>query len=285
MRRVGKILLVGFVAAGAPAVAQAPVEALHRTDFDCLMDAHSRIKIAAGVPGLIDKVHVDRGDRIRAGQALVELDSSVERANLALARARAENDQQIQAARARLDRARRTADRFQRLKQANPGAVTEAQFDEAVTEAKVAGVLLRDAELAQEQARLEAARSEALLAQRRVTSPVDGVVMERTMSAGEYRHDQSSMMTLARIDPLHVEVFVPVAFFGQTRIGARAEIRPEEPIGGRHVATVSVIDPVIDAASNTFGVRLVLANADHALPAGLRCRIRFLAPQAGGPAD
>ncbi|MCA1952534.1 MAG: efflux RND transporter periplasmic adaptor subunit [Hyphomicrobiales bacterium] len=274
---VSGLLAMGL--AGAPRAAPP----LDQAEFDCLMDAHSRVKVAAGAAGLIERVHVDRGDRVRAGQLLVELDSSVERANLDLARSRAANDQPIEAARARFERARRTAERLQRLKQINAGAVTESQLDEALTEAKVAGILIRDAEFAMESARLEARRSEASLAQRRVLSPLDGVVIERTMAAGEYRHDQASLMTLARIDPLHVEVFVPVAFFGQTALGARAEIRPEEPIGGRHIATVIVIDPVIDAASSTFGIRLRLPNPEYRLPAGLRCRIRFLPPEAETP--
>jgi hypothetical protein len=36
-----------------------------------------------------------------------------------------------------------------------------------------------------------------------------------------------------------------------------------------------VVDPVIDAASGTFGVRLELPNSDYRLPAGLRCKVRF----------
>jgi multidrug efflux pump subunit AcrA (membrane-fusion protein) len=50
---------------------------------------------------------------------------------------------------------------------------------------------------------------------------------------------------------------------------------PEAPVGGRHAATVAVVDRVVDAASGTFGIRLLLPNPDLALPAGLRCRVRF----------
>jgi multidrug efflux pump subunit AcrA (membrane-fusion protein) len=38
---------------------------------------------------------------------------------------------------------------------------------------------------------------------------------------------------------------------------------------------VIVVDPVVDAASGTFGVRLELPNPEHAIPAGLKCRVRF----------
>jgi hypothetical protein len=55
-----------------------------------------------------------------------------------------------------------------------------------------------------------------------------------------------------------------------------AEVVMEEPVGGTHAATITVVDRVIDAASGTFGVRLALPNADYAVPGGLGCKIRFL---------
>ena len=44
---------------------------------------------------------------------------------------------------------------------------------------------------------------------------------------------------------------------------------------GTHTARVKVVDPVIDAASGTFGVRLELPNPNYRLPAGLKCKVRF----------
>jgi len=54
-----------------------------------------------------------------------------------------------------------------------------------------------------------------------------------------------------------------------------AEVYPEDPVGGRYDATVDVVDRVFDAASGTIGVRLNLRNPDYALPAGLKCQVRF----------
>jgi len=58
-------------------------------------------------------------------------------------------------------------------------------------------------------------------------------------------------------------------------------VLPEVPPGSRHVATVKVIDRLLDAASGTFGVRLELPNRQHKLPAGIRCIARFAGLQAG----
>jgi hypothetical protein len=43
------------------------------------------------------------------------------------------------------------------------------------------------------------------------------------------------------------------------------------------VATVKIVDRVIDARSGTFGVRLELPNSDYTIPSGLHCQVRFLA--------
>ena len=85
----------------------------------------------------------------------------------------------------------------------------------------------------------------------------------------------SSVLTLAQIHPLRVEVFVPTAYYGQIQVGSHAEVRPEQPIGGIHIARVIVVDHVHDAASGTFGVRLTLPNPQLAVPAGIRCNVTF----------
>jgi multidrug efflux pump subunit AcrA (membrane-fusion protein) len=100
-------------------------------------------------------------------------------------------------------------------------------------------------------------------------------VTEVLLHPGEYRNDQSPILTLAQVDPLRVEVFVPTRFYNQIRNESSAVIEPEAPIGGTYAATVTVVDRVLDAASGTFGVRLKMPNPEHLLPAGLRCKIRF----------
>jgi hypothetical protein len=68
----------------------------------------------------------------------------------------------------------------------------------------------------------------------------------------------------------------------------KAEVQPEEPIGGTYPATVTVVDRVLDAASGTFGARLEIYNPNNKLPAGLKCKIRFpivAAISDGGPSN
>lgn len=116
---------------------------------------------------------------------------------------------------------------------------------------------------------------EVALDLRRIRSPITGVVVERLLAPGEAA-GRTPILRLAQIDPLRVDVFAPVTMLGKIRIGMGAQVVPEAPLNGAHLARVTVVDRVVDAASGTFGVRLELPNARYRLPAGLKCKVRFL---------
>jgi multidrug efflux pump subunit AcrA (membrane-fusion protein) len=82
-------------------------------------------------------------------------------------------------------------------------------------------------------------------------------------------------LKLAQIDPLNVEVILPVNQILSIRVGMRAKVIPEAPIRSQYMAEVKIVDGVIDAASGTFGVRLDLPNPNQQLPAGLKCKVIF----------
>jgi multidrug efflux pump subunit AcrA (membrane-fusion protein) len=92
------------------------------------------------------------------------------------------------------------------------------------------------------------------------------------MSPGEFV-DQKPILRLAAIDPLRVDVLVPAVAFGQVEVGMKGSVLPELLQKREHIATVKTVDRVIDAATNTFRVRLELPNPGGALPAGLRCKV------------
>ena len=247
-------------------------------EYDCLIEPWQTLKLAAGVPGVVASVDVDRGDRIHRGQVLARLDSDVEEANAQVAAVRAANDTAVIGGRAKLEFLLRKTGRNNQLRSGN--IVSFAQADETAADAKVAESQLREADLNLAQARLEAKRAQALLRQRLVVSPVDGVVTERTLGPGEFRNDQAHILTVAQMDPLRVEAFLPIAVYGQLKLGDAGIVKPEAPVGGSYTARLVVVDQVLDAASGTVGVRFELPNPDFKLPAGLHCRLSL--PTPGG---
>lgn len=270
-------LFSAAVLAASTACAE-PRRQISQEKLDCLIEASATLKIGAPVPGLIRDVMVDRGDVVRQGQVLAQLENEVEEATVAAARSRAENDNPVNSGQARVDFLHRKFKRMETLRVNN--TVTEAAYDEAKTDEMVAVLALKEARLNLDIAKSELRRAEGMLRQRIIVSPMDAVVTERVLGPGEYRTEQAHIFVLARMNPLYVEVFVPLALFGQVRPGMVADVEPEAPVGGRYRATVTVVDTLFDASSGTFGVRLALPNPVLGLPGGLRCKISFL-DQAG----
>ena len=101
------------------------------------------------------------------------------------------------------------------------------------------------------------------------------MVVNVLLDAGE-SVEENSIMTIAAVDPLNVEVVLPETMYGIILVGTRAEVLPRIRGKEKQMSSVVVVDKVIDAASNTFGVRLEIENPDHAIPGGIRCDIKFL---------
>ena len=100
------------------------------------------------------------------------------------------------------------------------------------------------------------------------------MVVEKYLSEGE-RVEEKAVVKVATIDPLRVEVIVPSTYFSKIKTGMVATVKPDMADAEARPATVIVVDRVIDAASNSFRVRLELPNPDNALPPGLRCKLDF----------
>lgn len=244
-------------------------------DYDCMIEARQNVEIRSPVEAMIESVRVRRGDPVTKGQIIVTLESGPERAALALAQSRAEAIGEIKAAEARVDITQKKLRRADELIKQNFVSVNAR--DEAEAEYKLATEELRRAQENQKIAVYEAKRSAEVLALRTIRSPFTGVVVEVLLKPGEFGAItfKDPILKLAEVDPLHVEVILPVSSYGKVKPGQRATVMPEPPVGGSYETVVKIVDQVVDAASGTFGVRLELPNKKRALPAGVRCKVQF----------
>ena len=273
------LLRFGLALPIGAANAQPAAENIADTKLDCVIEPQETVKLSSPVSGVIDRLDVDRGDIIHSGQIVGKLEDSVETSALELAKAKASNNYTIAALETKLVFQRRKFERLSKLSANMFSSVTaleDAESDYLVTEQQ-----LSEAKLNRDMAQLEVVHAQDLVNQRTLRSPIDGVVVERLLLPGEYRNEQSPVLTLAQLNPLRVEVFVPTAYYGQIKVGETATIYPEQPLGSTYAATVTVVDRVHDAASGTFGVRLALPNPDLALAAGIRCDVRFTQARLG----
>jgi RND family efflux transporter MFP subunit len=258
-----------------PLAAAASDGATPRNEFDCLIEARQSIEVRSSVEGVIESIRVQRGDLVKKGALIATLSSGPERAALDLARSRAAMQGELRSAEARVELARKKWLRADELHKKN--FVSANARDEAEAEYRLAAEQLRAARENRRLAELDMARTREVLAQRSIYSPVNGVVVDVMLRPGELMssNQKDPIMKLVEIDPLNVELVLPVSQFGRVKVGQRAEVMPEAPVGGRYRARVEIVDPVMDAASGTFGVRLRLPNPGNAIPAGVKCRVRF----------
>lgn len=244
-------------------------------DFDCIIEARQMIDIRSPVEGLIERVAVERGEVVKKGQVLVTLESGPERAAVAVAKQRAEASGMVKSAEAKLDLAVKKERRAEDL--ARQSFISSNALEEARTEKTLADSELRVARENQRLAELEQQRAAEVLNMRTIRSPVNGVVVDRYQKTGEFAatNVKEPILRVAEIDPLNVEVILPASLYGSIQHGGRAEVTPETP-QQQFIARVRVVDRVINAASGTFGVRLELPNEKQLIPAGAKCRLRFL---------
>jgi membrane fusion protein, multidrug efflux system len=219
--------------------------AQQRYSLDGLIEPSQTVKIASQVEGIISEVLVDRGDIVKKDQVIAKLDSNIQKAAKDLAQAKVEFSKR---------KVQRNEDLYQKE------LLSVNDKDEMETELKILELQVRQAEVEVET--------------RTICSSIDGVVVERLLSPGE-RVGEDPIVTIACIDPLYVEVVVPSEKFGSITKGAKAEVVVDTPRTRRYSAQIIVVDKVIDAASGTFGVRLMLKNPDYIIPSGLKCKVTF----------
>lgn len=225
-----------------------------------------RASLHARINGFVGRIHVDLGDRVRAGQLLAELEAPELQAECHRARARLEETER------NLELAHVSARRGQLL--AGEGNVSHEVAEEARARAN-------SAEAALKSAKAEVERLDALYAYRRVVAPFDGVIVRRNVDRGALvtagsGNGMTSLFELAQTHTLKVYVDVPQSLAHDIRPGLEAQIStleaPARALPGRVVRTAGVLDP----GTRTLLTEVQLANAE-ALFAGsfVRVRLRF----------
>jgi len=257
---------------GAALLAALSAGAGAETSSQCLIEPNQKIEIRSTVTATIKDVLVDRGSTIKRGQPLVALDAEIEQASLASATYRSVMQGQIRSAEARLSNARDKFNRREELRKEN--FVSAQDRDDSAAEARIAEADLLEASDNRELARLEARRLAAVVGHYTLSSPINGVVTDRLQNPGELAQigeNAGAILKLAQIDPLRVDVVLPVSKYGSVKVGAVVDVRPEPPFNATYKATIRIVDRVMDSPSGTFRVRMELPNPKGDIPAGVKC--------------
>lgn len=243
---------------------------------DCLIEPTQIVELASPVTGLLDKVMVQRADRVSKGQVLATLESRAEQAASELARFKSQQVGPSQMAESKIEFAKRKFTRRQAM--SNEKLMAAQDKDDAEAELRLAEAELKLAAENRQIAKLEHQQQSSLLNLRTIRSPFVGVVVDVLAHPGEVVEPGASkkpIVKVAQLDPLRVQVVLPKDAFGKLTPGMAVDVVPEIPGTGRYAAKVKSVDRLIDAASGTFVVLLELPNPKLEIPAGVRCKANF----------
>lgn len=245
----------------------------HAATYDCLIEPNQSLEIGSPVTGVVDKVWVKRGDRVKKGQVIFTLESNAEAAAADLAKFKSQAIGAIKSAQNKVAFGQTKYER--RREMAAENLVSNEERDDAEADWRLAEAELVAAKESKEQAALEYKQQSSLLALRTVRSTIEGVVVDQMLYPGETAEAGSKkpVLKLAQLDPLKVRVMLPMSVFGKVKAGFVAEVSPEHSPSVRLKATVHHTDKVLDAASGTHIVFLDLPNRTLDIPAGTKCKV------------
>lgn len=198
------------------------------------------VMLSADLPGVVAKIAFESGAAVRAGQPLVMLDATQERAQLASAEARRD------LAKTNLDRARRLLEQ-QVVSQAEYDQLA-AQFKE--TEASVAEVA-------------------AAIERKTIRAPFSGITGIRQVNLGQYLRSGDPVVALESRDRVYVDFAVPQEQVYALKVGATVHAHADSVSRARLTGRITAISPVVDDATRNGQVQATFDNAHGALRSGM----------------
>ncbi|MEX5214804.1 MAG: efflux RND transporter periplasmic adaptor subunit [Nitrospiraceae bacterium] len=257
-----------------------------RMSYTADITPNQTVQVFSRVDGYIAKLHVDKGDFVKANQLLIEIDHTdyvhaVNQAKANLAAARAKVTQQ----RAAVHNAKLTLDRMNAL--ISDQFVSQQDLDTAQVNYDAAIALMESLEAQVKQMEVALQQADTNLAYSYIRAPFAGYVAERNLDPGAYvTGSTASTSTMSRgILSLHeiatvrtmievVEKDVPLI-----RIGQPAEIRAEAyPDRVFHGAVTRIVQ-ALNRNTRTMTAEVDLPNPDLALKGGMFARVEVIVGQ------
>ena len=234
------------------AVAQAKKEAMpHYAPGIGTLQAVHQVTITSEVGALITKIHFQAGATVKAGDPLVQLNDQPDQGDLANFRA------QAKLAELNLSRSRELLVRQNAAQQTVDQ--NQAQLD---------------------QMRASIAKTEAIIAQKLIRAPFEGVLGIRQIEVGQYVTAGGAVVTLTDLDTLYVNFTLPEQQRGQIAVGQKVLLTVDAYPDRIFEAALTTIEPQIDPGTRAIKVQATLANADHSLQPGMFANTRVVLPPA-----
>ncbi|MEW6375875.1 MAG: efflux RND transporter periplasmic adaptor subunit [Thermodesulfobacteriota bacterium] len=226
------------------------------------------VTISPKKAGIIQKILVREGDRVKKGQVLVQLDEVDARLQVERAEAR------VQEAEASLETHRSTLARYRKLLESK--VIPQQTYDDISLKVKL------------DEARLALAKTELNLAKQnlidhRIVSPIEGVVNLKIASLGEHVNvaPKDEIMMIVQMDPLELEFYIPENWAGKIRKGNRIQFTVKAFSEEKFSAIIQFISPTADPATRNVRMKALVQNPSYRLKPGFFTEVSI--PTGGNP--
>lgn len=243
----------------AAAPAKVAVAAAVQADFPMALsgigslEATRQVLVPAEVDGRVARILFTPGEQVQAGQLLVLLNDAPEQGELARLQAQARN------ARALLERTRRLVPQQ---------AATREQLDQAQAD--------------YDQAAADIRRVQALIEQKRVKAPFDGLLGVRRVNLGQFVRAGDPLVSLTDGSSMYANITLPEEALGALRAGQPVKVTVDAHADREFEGRVATVEPQVDPGTSTVRVQALLANPDGALAAGMYAHGRIGLPDRPG---
>jgi membrane fusion protein (multidrug efflux system) len=208
------------------------------------------ILVTTEVAGKVSAIDFESGQQVEAGTLLLQLDDSVDQAELEGIIAE-----------------RRMADLQYKRREELLDSKTISRSD------------VDEARLRLENAIANLATKQALIAKKRITAPFSGWLGIRQVDLGEYLQPGAAIVPLDAMDPIHVDYSLPERQLDQISVGQPVEIEVQAFPGEIFSGRITAVNPAIDTGTRSLRVRATLENPQARLRPGMFAEVRTVLPQ------
>ncbi len=250
-----------------------PLSSAAGVEIEGFTQPYRTVNVASPEQGIVSEVAVQVGDNVKQGQVIAKLDDELHTIMMETARQRKHARGRLEAAEAELRMRNFRLEKLRELKSNGFGRREEVERAAADLEVAQAELKASREDVIDKQWQFQ--KIEAEWRRRVITSPMDGVVVERLKEAGEYvAPNEPNIVTIAQVDPLLAKFSVKRSLARHIHVDDEVRVRFEE-IGKIVLGKVEVVSPVVDAQSGTIKIKVRIDNPHRLILSGERCLIHI----------
>ncbi len=226
-------------------------------DIPAITSPSADVILSFTQPGRILEIKVREGDKVEAGQLLVQLDDAAEKVQLSQIEAQSMDTSQVEAAQASLDQKRIDLEMLEWA--ASRASATELEVKHAKLDVVLAELSLKSAAFEHEQNKKKHDEARIRIDRMGLKSPIAGRIEKIEIEEGESVNALDKVVRVVKTDPLWVDVAVPLATGRSLAPGRGADVKfpgSQKTVKGKVIS----VSTVADAASSTLRVRIEVPN-------------------------